>query len=106
MSFSQIAELERHDPMEDLDIRADGENANRAGRLKRALALAALAAGGVATAIWIAFLGWTAIVTLESNVQHMKTHPTSKHAAAIPPPKPTTGHKRPVNPIERAPKHP
>jgi hypothetical protein len=86
-----MAELERRDLMKDLDIGADGEHTNRAGQLKRALALAAIAAGAVATAIGIVFLGWAATVTLESSMYRMKIYSPSKHAAATPPPKPTTG---------------
>ena len=83
-----------------------GAHANRAGRAKRVLTIAALVAGGVATVAWIVFLGWAATVTLKLDAYRTKTHLPAKHAATTTPPKPTKGYKGPSQPTEKPTTHP
>jgi hypothetical protein len=72
--------------------------------LKRTVALVALAAGGIATAAWMVFLGWALTTVVDASLVCIAA-PPAQHATAARPQRPAVGYKQPSNLKEKPPKH-
>jgi hypothetical protein len=82
------------------------ENAEaRPDLIKRSLAVVALAAGAIATAVWIIFLGWAITEAAATNVSRIWVHLVPQRAAVAARPQPSMEYRQPSSLKGKPPKH-
>jgi len=77
----------------------------RSESLKRTLAITALGAGGIATIVWIVFLGWALTEGLATSLLRREVHPIFQRGVGAAPRQQGKAYRQPSYLAKKPPKH-